>query len=382
MKILSVLGTRPEAIKMAPIIKKLREFPDITSSICITSQHQEMLNSVLRLFDIKPDYTLNVMRPNQTLSLLTERILRAMDSVLLGLRPDLILVQGDTSTAFVAALSAFYHHVPIAHVEAGLRSHNLNAPWPEEANRKWISACSRLHFAPTLLAKQNLLREGIAAESIHVTGNTIIDALLETIAKLNREPDYQAQLKKQFGFLSAQRRMILITGHRRESFGQGFQSICHALKKIAQQCPEVDLVYPVHLNPNVRDPVYSILDKIDNIYLLAPVDYLAFVYLMQSAYFILTDSGGIQEEAPSLNKPVLIMRENTERMESIALGAAKIIGTEEASIIQHVTELLNNKNLYHSMSQAKNPYGDGHAAEHIAAIIRHYFFAKEESIVF
>lgn len=368
-KTLCVFGTRPEAIKMAPVIKKLNETVHIQNKVCITGQHREMLDSVLEHFDIIPDYNLEVMDEKQNLSNLTSKILNGLTLVYETYKPDLILVHGDTTTTLSASLAAYYYRIPLAHVEAGLRTGNIYSPWPEEINRKFTSNVAALHFAPTALARQNLLREGIFSESIHITGNTVIDALLATIDKLTAEPLLLSHLQQEFSFLSHQRKMILVTGHRRESFGKGFEQICLALATIAKLYPQIDIVYPVHLNPNVQQPVKNLLGGIKNIYLIPPVDYLPFVYLMKSAYLILTDSGGIQEEAPSLGKPVLVMRETTERPEAIEAGTVLLVGTNVDKIITHVKDLLENEQTYHRMSCAQNPYGDGKAAARIVKII-------------
>lgn len=373
IKILSVFGTRPEAIKMAPLIKKMAENARFDSKICVTGQHQEMLQSVLELFHITPDFNLQVMEKNQDLSHLTAKILLGMQGVLVHYHPDLILVHGDTTTTLVASLSAYYHRIPVAHVEAGLRSGNMMLPWPEEANRKLVGALSILHFAPTIGAKQNLLNEGVSEECIHVTGNTVIDTLLDTLQILDKNTHLMREYKQQFSFLDSSRRMILVTGHRRENFGGGFERMCDALRLIAKRFPEVDIVYPVHLNPQVQEPVNKLLSEIKNIYLIPPVDYLAFVYFMKNAYFILTDSGGVQEEAPSLGTPVLVMRDKTERPEAIEAGTVELVGTSVSKIVTHVERLLMDSSHYQRMSAANNPYGDGMASDRILSAIAAWF---------
>lgn len=368
-KTLCIFGTRPEAIKMAPVVRCLSTVDSIENKVCVTGQHSQMLDSVLNHFAIKPDFKLNVMVPSQELSALTASILTKLADVFKSYQPDLVLVHGDTTTTLTASLSAAYHHVAVAHVEAGLRTGNNESPWPEEINRKLTAGLARLHFAPTQIAKQNLLREGIASETIYVTGNTVIDALHETVRRLATEPALTVQLQQQFHYLNPLRKLILITGHRRESFGKGFERICQAIAKIAQQNPDIDLVYPVHLNPQVQQPVQSLLGGITNIFLIDPIDYLPFVYLMQSAYLILTDSGGIQEEAPSLGKPVLVMRDISERPEAVTAGCVKLVGTEVSTLVNTTQMLITDKALYHSMSTVQNPYGDGKAATRIVNTI-------------
>lgn len=370
---LCVFGTRPEAIKMAPLVKKLNSNALFQNKVCVTGQHQQMLTPILELFNILPDYNLQVMTPNQDLSELTAKILEGLRVIFKQYTPDLILVHGDTTTNLAAALSAFYHRIPIAHVEAGLRTGNLSLPWPEEANRKLSDALSNFHFAPTEQAKVNLINEGASLSSIHVTGNTVIDALYEMLDKLEKQPELVSSLQQRFSFLNPSRKMILVTGHRRESFGEGFDRICKALMIVAERFPDVDIVYPVHLNPNVQEPVNRLLGHIQNIYLIPPVEYLQFVYLMKSAYLILTDSGGIQEEAPSLGKPVLVMRDTTERPEALDAGTVKLVGTEVDLIVEHVEELLVNETLYQRMSSAQNPYGDGKASLRIVQFILERF---------
>jgi len=365
MKVLSVFGTRPEAIKMAPVVKALETAPDIESRVCVTAQHREMLDQVLDLFDIEPDYDLNLMRPGQTLSGLSSRILDGLTPVLSEFQPDLVLVHGDTTTTFIATLCAFYNNIPVGHVEAGLRTGNLQSPWPEEANRRLTGCLADIHFAPTSNSKQNLLNEGVPENRIHVTGNTIIDALILIKNRLETDDDLMKESAEKFPMVVSERRMVLITGHRRENFGEGFQRICNAILKLSSRFSDVDFVYPMHLNPNVRGPVLEMLSEIDNIHLIEPQDYPPFVYLMSKAYVILTDSGGIQEEAPSLGKPVIVMRDTTERPEAVEAGTVRIVGTSEESIVDAVTELLVDDSVYEKMSEANNPYGDGRAAQRI-----------------
>lgn len=368
-KTLFIFGTRPEAIKMAPIIQTLRFHKTIETKVCITSQHVEMLHSVLELFDIKPDFNLDVMEKNQDLTSLTSRILTKLPSVFEQYHPDLILIHGDTTTTLSAALSAYYHHIRIAHVEAGLRTHNIWLPWPEEANRQLAGHLSEYHFAPTLSAQQNLLNEGVPEEKIYITGNTVIDALFEVVQQLQENPSLRQRMNDQFSFLQNKRRVIFVTGHRRESFGDGFERICEALANVARRFPEIDIVYPVHLNPQVQYPVKTKLSGISNIYLIEPVDYVSCVFLMQQAYLILTDSGGIQEEAPSLGKPVLVMRDKTERPEAVEAGTVRLVGTDVKQIEASIANLLIDEGMYHQMSQALNPYGDGLASKRIVQIV-------------
>lgn len=365
MKVLTVFGTRPEAIKMAPLALALKADARFDAKVCVTAQHREMLDQVLSLFEIKPDFDLNIMKPGQDLTDVTATILRGMKGVFSQFKPDIVLVHGDTATTFAASLAAYYQQIPVAHVEAGLRTGNLYSPWPEEGNRKLTGALAALHLAPTELSSQNLQREGVSPDHIAVTGNTVIDALLEVVNKLKSDPDLEHRFAEQFKFLSEERRILLVTGHRRESFGGGFERICRALAGTANAFPDVDIVYPVHLNPNVREPVNRLLAGITNVYLIEPLDYLPFVYLMNRAYLILTDSGGIQEEAPSLGKPVLVMRDTTERPEAVQAGTVKLVGTEVADITHHLSELLIDVAAYERMSFAHNPYGDGKACERI-----------------
>lgn len=370
MKVLTVFGTRPEAIKMAPLVRQLQAADGIDSRVCVTAQHRQMLDQVLELFEIRPDHDLDLMRPGQDLVSITADILQSLKPVLAQERPDIVLVHGDTTTTFAATLSAFYQRIPVGHVEAGLRTGNLYAPWPEEANRKLTGALARLHFAPTPVSRDNLLREGVAAGQIVVTGNTVIDALLSVRAKLEASAALSESLARRFPFLRDGARLLLITGHRRENFGAGFERICQAIARLAQRYPDMDLVYPVHLNPNVREPVNRLLSGIANVHLIEPQDYLPFVYLMTRATLILTDSGGIQEEAPALGKPVLVMRDTTERPEAIDAGTARLVGTDETSIADGVALLLDDAAEYRRMAFAHNPYGDGRACERIVQGLR------------
>ena len=373
-RILIVFGTRPEAIKMAPVVKKLKQNPNFSTKVCITAQHREMLDQVLSIFKIKPDYDLNLMQDNQNLSQLTTSIMQSIESVLTDFKPSIVLVHGDTTTTFATSLSAFYQRIKIGHVEAGLRTGNLDFPWPEEGNRKLTGALADIHFSPTETAKENLAKENIDKKTIYVTGNTVIDALhlaLETIA-INKQ--LKKDLSNQFDFLESDKKLILVTGHRRESFGIGFENICNALSTLARTNKNIQIIYPVHMNPNVKNVVEEKLSGLDNIYLVNPVEYLQFIFLMNKAYIILTDSGGIQEEAPSLGKPVLVMRENTERPEAILSGTARLVGTDTKKILNEVNNLLLNKEQYKNMSNAHNPYGNGEAASTISNILESYDF--------
>ena len=373
-KILLVFGTRPEAIKMAPLVKRLQENPEqFQTVVCVTGQHREMLDQVLRLFDITPEYDLNIMKPNQDLYDITSRILLGMRDVLKEVQPDIVLVHGDTTTSMAAALAAFYQQIPVGHVEAGLRTGNIYSPWPEEMNRLITGRITTHHFSPTPLAKENLLREHVDENQIIVTGNTVIDALQMVVKRLAEDSALSSEVADkiaQMGYdvqrLDGKRRMVLITGHRRENFGEGFLNICHAIKHLAEQYPDVDFVYPMHLNPNVRKPVLEILgEKADNVFLIEPLDYLPFVYMMQHSTLILTDSGGVQEEAPGLGKPVLVMRDTTERPEAVEAGTVVLVGTNREKIEQGVSMLLDDADCYRRMSEAVNPYGDGLACERI-----------------
>ena len=365
MKILTVFGTRPEAIKMAPLALALAADPRFEAKVCVTGQHREMLDQVLDLFEIEPEFDLNIMKPGQDLTDVTTGILQGMKKVFAQFKPDMVLVHGDTATTLAATLASYYQQIPVGHVEAGLRTGNLYSPWPEEGNRKLTGALATLHFAPTNTSKDNLLREGIMADRIIVTGNTVIDALLDVVSKLKHDEIQQARFAEQFSFLAPKGRLVLVTGHRRESFGGGFERICQALADTARNFPDVDIVYPVHLNPNVREPVNRLLADIANVHLIEPLDYLPFVYLMNRSHIILTDSGGIQEEAPSLGKPVLVMRDTTERPEAVAAGTVKLVGTQAESITQNLRELLTDDAAYQRMSFAHNPYGDGQACLNI-----------------
>ena len=370
MKVLSVFGTRPEAIKMAPLVRALQVANGVDARVCVTAQHREMLDVVLELFEIKPDFDLNIMKPGQDLTDITCVILTGLRSVLKEFRPDYVLVHGDTATTFAASLAAYYEGIAVGHVEAGLRTGNIYSPWPEEGNRKLTGALASIHFAPTTSSRNNLLREGVPDETILVTGNTVIDALQWVSNKVATDAELSQKMGRQFDFLSADRRLVLITGHRRESFGSGFERICEAVAASADQYPDVDFVYPVHLNPNVRAPVNRLLQGRTNVYLIEPQDYLPFVYLMSRAYLILTDSGGIQEEAPSLGKPVLVMRDTTERPEAVEAGTVRLVGTDVARIREQLTLLLDDAEEYRRMSFAHNPYGDGTASQQIIAGLR------------
>jgi len=370
MKILTVFGTRPEAIKMAPLVKMLAQQPDFDARVCVTAQHRQMLDQVLDLFEIAPDYDLDIMKPGQSLSDVTTAIMTRIEPVLKEFKPDLVLVHGDTSTTFCTSLAAFYQRVAIGHVEAGLRTGDLQSPWPEEANRKLTGALAQVHFAPTAQSQKNLLDEGTESERVHVTGNTVIDALLWVQEKLARDEKLKRTMAERFSCLRDDARMVLITGHRRENFGDGFERICAAIRTLAAQYPDTDFLYPVHLNPNVAEPVKRILSGVDNVHLIEPQDYLPFVYLMTRAHIILTDSGGIQEEAPSLGKPVLVMRDTTERPEAVSAGTVRLVGTDAERIVAAVSTLLDDQQEYNSMSFAHNPYGDGEACSRIVNIIR------------
>ena len=365
MKTLCVFGTRPEAIKMAPLVLALAADERFDAKVCVTGQHREMLDQVLDLFAVKPDFDLNIMKHGQDLTDVTTSILQGMKGVFAQYKPDVVLVHGDTATTLAASLAAYYQQIPVAHVEAGLRTGNMFSPWPEEGNRKLTGVLTSKHFAPTETSKANLLAEGVAESKIIVTGNTVIDALLDVVARLENDPVLRAKAAAPSAFLDPQRKVILVTGHRRESFGGGFERICQALTQVAQQHPGVDIVYPVHLNPNVREPVNRLLSKTSNIHLIEPLDYLPFVYLMSRSHIILTDSGGIQEEAPSLGKPVLVMRDTTERPEAVDAGTVKLVGTDTANMVSELNHLLTDDAAYQCMSRAHNPYGDGKACKRI-----------------
>ncbi len=365
VKVLTVFGTRPEAIKMAPVVLALSAQPGLESAVCVTAQHREMLDQVLELFGIHPDYDLNIMSPGQSLNQITARVLVEIEPVYASFQPDVVLVHGDTSTTFAASLAAYYRKIQVGHVEAGLRTGNLYSPWPEEANRKLTGALTRYHFAPTPQAAGNLRNEGVGEDHILVTGNTVIDALLLVRDKINSDPDLVQSMQQNFPFLDDRKRLVLVTGHRRESFGEGFERICRSLALVAAAHPEVQIVYPVHLNPNVQEPVNRLLSGVDNIHLIEPQDYLPFVYLMMKSWFIITDSGGVQEEAPSLGKPVLVMRDTTERPEAVAAQTVRLVGTDVDAIVHHSGLLLTDEDAYATMSRAHNPYGDGKASGRI-----------------
>ena len=370
-KVLLVFGTRPEAIKMAPLALKLQQFSqDFQTRVCVTGQHRQMLDQVLNLFELTPDFDLNLMKPGQTLSDVTSGVLKGLEQVFDTWTPDVVLVHGDTATTFAASLAAYYHKIKVGHVEAGLRTGDLYSPWPEEANRKLTGVLANYHFAPTQSSYENLIKENVYPANILVTGNTVIDALLQVKQKVEQDQTLLNQFQQEFSFLDADKKLILVTGHRRENFGQGFLNICKALANLAKKYPDIQIVYPVHLNPNVQQPVNELLAGIANIYLIAPQDYLPFVYLMNRSYLILTDSGGIQEEAPSLGKPVLVMRDTTERPEAIRAGTVRLVGTNVETIESSVIELLENSNVYAEMTGAHNPYGDGQACQKIIDFIK------------
>lgn len=376
-KIMLVFGTRPEAIKMAPLVKEFQKYPErFETIVCVTGQHREMLDQVLHIFEIKPDYDLNIMKQEQDLYDVTARVLIGMRDVLKEAQPDVVLVHGDTTTSTAAALAAFYQQIPVGHVEAGLRTHNIYSPWPEEMNRQITGRIATYHFAPTPLSRQNLLAEGVKEDQIAVTGNTVIDALYMVVDKIKRDKALDAELEallKNAGYdvnrLSNGKKLVLITGHRRENFGEGFIHMCTAIKDLTQKYPDVDFVYPMHLNPNVRKPIHEVfgedLSDLGNMFFIEPLEYLSFVYLMEKSTIVLTDSGGIQEEAPGLGKPVLVMRDTTERPEALEAGTVKLVGTCYDKIFSEVSELINNQDYYDKMSKAVNPYGDGHACERI-----------------
>ena len=370
-----VFGTRPEAIKMAPLVKEFQKYPEkFKTIVCVTGQHREMLDQVLRIFDIQPDYDLNIMKQGQDLYDVTAKVLIGMRDVLKETQPDIVLVHGDTTTSTAAALAAFYQQIPVGHVEAGLRTHNIYSPWPEEMNRQITGRITTYHFAPTSLSKDNLLQEGVAGEQIIVTGNTVIDALYMVVEKIKNDGILSCELEKvlkasgyDISRLSDGKKLVLITGHRRENFGDGFISMCKAIKSLSEKYPEVDFVYPMHLNPNVRKPIHEVFGKSQraNLFFIEPLEYLSFVYLMEKAAIVLTDSGGIQEEAPGLGKPVLVMRDTTERPEALAAGTVKLVGTNYDKIVNEVSGLLDSQEYYEKMSKAVNPYGDGKACSRI-----------------
>ncbi|MGE4546030.1 MAG: non-hydrolyzing UDP-N-acetylglucosamine 2-epimerase [Pedobacter sp.] len=369
-KILTVFGTRPEAIKMAPVVKELQRHPhQFETKVCVTAQHRQMLDQVLDLFEIHPDYDLDIMKPGQSLTDVTCNVLKRLAPVLEDFQPDVLLVHGDTTTTMAASLAAFYQKIDVGHVEAGLRTGNIYSPWPEEMNRRLAGAVTRYHFPPTECSRENLLREGVAPEAIYVTGNTVIDALLDVVEKVRNDSALQNNMATRFGFLDKDKRLVLVTGHRRENFGDGFENICQALKVIANSNPDVEIVYPVHLNPHVQEPVHRLLSDCPSVHLIEPQGYLPFVYLMDRSYLIITDSGGVQEEAPALGKPVLVMRETTERPEAVDAGTVKLVGTDAARIVAEAEKLLSNEAAYQVMSRAHNPYGDGQAAEKIVTAL-------------
>ena len=368
MKILIVIGTRPEAIKMAPIWHELQNSTGIQARVCVTAQHRQMLDQVLDLFNISPDYDLNVMGKNQDLNTLTCAILKGVGDTLRRWKPDLVLVHGDTCTTLAASLASFYQKIQIGHIEAGLRTFDMQSPWPEEANRQLTSRLAALHFSPTNKSKDNLIREGVQEADIYVVGNTVIDALNIISKRIAGDSKLRISLDEQFSYLDTNRKLILVTGHRRENFGEGFESICKAISCLAQEFG-VQVVYPVHLNPNVQEPVRRILGNVPNVHLIEPQDYLPFIYLMKRSHIILTDSGGIQEEAPSLGKPVLVLRKNTERPEAVKAGTVRLVGTDQQNIIKQVKLLLENQDLYVKTAKAKNPYGDGNASKLIREVL-------------
>lgn len=372
-KVLLVFGTRPEAIKMVPLVKALDKESSIDSRVCVTAQHREMLDQVLDMFDIQPHYDLNLMKDDQDLYDITSKVLLGVKNVLIDFNPDIILVHGDTTTTSAASLAAFYQKIKVGHIEAGLRTNDIYSPWPEEANRQITSVLSTYHFAPTAIAKENLLKENKNESDILITGNTVIDALFLTLEKIENDDKFKKSIleniNKQY-LLNDEKKIILVTGHRRENFGQGFINICEALKILANNNPDIDIVYPVHLNPQVKNIVYKMLHDIKNIYLINPLPYESFVYLMNKAYFILTDSGGIQEEAPSLGKPILVMRDTTERPEGVDAGTVILVGTNTDLIVNESQKLLDNIKVYEKMSHVNNPFGDGHAAERIVDFLK------------
>ena len=360
---------------MAPVVKELAGYPEIfESKVCVTAQHRTMLDQVLNLFKIKPDYDLNIMKPGQNLTDITCNVLQGIDGVLRDFKPDLVLVHGDTTTSMATSLSAYYQQIAVGHVEAGLRTGNIYSPWPEEMNRRLTGAITTYHFAPTERSRDNLLGEGVSGEKITVTGNTVVDALLGVVQLLRNDIALQQQMKTRFSFLDAGKRLILVTGHRRENFGEGFEQMCDALKTLVEKHPDVEIVYPVHLNPNVQEPVNRILGNISSIHLIEPLEYLPFVYLMDRSYIIVTDSGGVQEEAPSLGKPVLVMRDTTERPEAVTAGTIKLVGVNTEAIVNEVNTLLNETAAFDAMSRAHNPYGDGHASERIVSYLKKVFY--------
>lgn len=380
-KIMLVFGTRPEAIKMAPLVKEFRRYPEkFETIVCVTGQHREMLDQVLRLFNIRPDYDLDIMKQGQDLYDVTARVLTGMRSILQEAKPDIVLVHGDTTTSMAAALAAFYQQIPVGHVEAGLRTHNIYSPWPEEMNRQITGRIATWHFSPTALSRSNLMQEGVDEEKIRITGNTVIDALYHVVATIREDPTLRKQLDTELmsaGYETtppteqSSRKLVLITGHRRENFGDGFIQICRAIKTLAERYTKVDFVYPMHLNPNVRKPIHEVFGgtHLPNLFFIEPLEYLPFVYLMEKSALILTDSGGIQEEAPGLGKPVLVMRDTTERPEALDAGTVKLVGANYDRIVNEVSRLLDDNVYYNRMSQAVNPYGDGTASQRIVQTI-------------
>ena len=369
LKVLSVFGTRPEAIKMAPVVQALAADGAIEARVCVTAQHRQMLDQVLDIFRIRPDFDLDLMKPGQDLSDITSNVLLGMRNVFSTWKPDIVLVHGDTTTTLAASLSAYYAKVRVGHVEAGLRTHNKYSPWPEEMNRQITGSLTDLHFAPTERAHANLIGEGTAPDTIHITGNTVIDALLDVVARVRTDDDLKRKFESQFSFVDGQKKLVLVTGHRRENFGAGFENICLSLADIARR-GDVQVVYPVHLNPNVQEPVRRILSDVAGVHLIEPLDYLPFVYLMDRSTLVITDSGGIQEEGPWLGKPVLVMRDTTERPEAVEAGTVKLVGTDRATIVREANRLLNDPVAYESMARAHNPYGDGKAAARIRNILK------------
>ena len=373
-KILLVFGTRPEAIKMAPLVKEFQKDTEhFETKVCVTAQHRQMLDQVLEVFGITPDYDLNIMAPHQDLYDITSKVLLGLRDVLKDFAPDVVLVHGDTTTSMAASLAAFYRQIAVAHVEAGLRTYDMLSPWPEEMNRQVTDRICTYYFAPTGQSRQNLLRENIEEKKIFVTGNTVIDALLMAVDIIATKTGMEEQIHKEIqekGYTVGERDYILVTGHRRENFGEGFLHICKAIRELASKYPDIDIVYPVHLNPNVQKPVYELLSGLDNVFLISPLDYLPFIYAMQHSILLLTDSGGVQEEAPSLGKPVLVMRNTTERPEAVEAGTVKLVGTDAETIVGNVVELLRNKELYKRMSETHNPYGDGQACERIVNALK------------
>lgn len=380
-KVLLVFGTRPEAIKMAPLVKEFEKQKNIEIKVCVTAQHREMLDQVLSVFEIEPDYDLNIMRKGQDLFDITSNVLQSIKNVLSDFTPDMVLVHGDTTTTFAASLAAFYKKIKVGHVEAGLRTYNMYSPWPEEANRQVTSVLADYHFAPTAISKKNLIEEGKNSKNIIVTGNTVIDALFWTLGKIKNNKELKKRIVEEINSqykIDETRKIILVTGHRRENFGQGFVNICKSIKTLAVKNPDIDIVYPVHLNPNVQNPVNQILSDTPNVHLVKPLGYESFIYLMSQSQIIVTDSGGVQEEAPSLGKPVLVMRETTERPEAVEAGTVKMVGTDPEKIISQAQKLIEDKEVYSQMAQAHNPYGDGKACQRIVEFVIERLSTKEE----